>query len=123
MVEVQEEQKYKRLRKLAQELHLPIPEAFIELEVFDKDGRLLQRHKQRSHSWTRNAYNLLLSQMGAKNMDDAAFGAGLLSIKDTVAAPRDGDKGVTISSADNFEDFGAGYRAAAASIINGVQVG
>ncbi|GAI36690.1 unnamed protein product, partial [marine sediment metagenome] len=38
MLDLKEERKYKRLRKLGQELHIPIPEAFWTLEVFDKDG-------------------------------------------------------------------------------------
>jgi len=86
MVDLKEEQKYERLRKLAQELHIPIPEAFWTLEVFDKDGKLIQKHRQRSHSWTRNAYNLLFGQMASKAFADVTFGAGLLSIKETGGA-------------------------------------
>lgn len=76
-----EEQKYKQLRRLGQELHVPIPEAFWELEVMDKDGKVIQRHRQRSHSWTRNAYNHMFSNLAAKDADDPTFGAGLLSVK------------------------------------------
>ena len=83
MLDLKEEQKYEELRKLAQELHIPIPEAFLELEVTDKDGKVIQRHKQRSHSWTRNAYNLMFSQLAGKNGNDGTFGAGLLSGKNT----------------------------------------
>lgn len=125
MVDLKEEQKYERLRKLGQELHIPIPEAFWELVVFDKEGKLVQRHRQRSHSWSRNAYNLLLSQMANKNLDDAdVFGAGLLSIKNTAAAIKDGGFGATVNhSGTNFENVGTGYRAAAAGVANGILVG
>ena len=71
-----EEQKYEELRKLGQELKIPISEAFLTLEVFDKDGKLIQKHRQRSHSWTRNAYNALFSNLASVNLDDDTFGAG-----------------------------------------------
>ena len=58
-----DERKYRQLKKLGQELRIPIPEAFWELEVRDKDGKVIQRHKQRSHSWVRNAYNFLFSEL------------------------------------------------------------
>lgn len=81
MLELKEERKYRHLKKLAQALHVPLPEAFWELEVTDKDGRVIQRHRQRSHSWTRNAYNHMFSNLAAKDADDTTFGAGLLSVK------------------------------------------
>ena len=49
-----EESRYEEVRRLGQELHLPIPETFWELEVRDRDGRIIQRLRQRSHSWVRN---------------------------------------------------------------------
>jgi len=77
------EQKYQQLRKLGRELHIPIPEAFWKLEVFDKDGKLIHKHEQRSDSWTRNAYNFLFSNIASKNGSDSTFEAGKLSMKDT----------------------------------------
>lgn len=124
MVEVKEEQKYKRLRKLAQELHLPIPETFIELEVRDKDGKVVQHHRQRSHSWVRNAYNLLLAQMASVNLDDAAeYGAGKLSIKVTDTTIKAGAGGAMVSDTVAHESDGAAYRGANADITSGIQVG
>jgi len=76
-----EEPRYEQLRRLGQELHVPIPEAFWELEVRDKEGKLIQRHRQRCHSWTRNAYNHMFSNLAAKDADDPSFGPGLLSVK------------------------------------------
>ena len=81
MVDLKEEKQYDQLRKLGQELHIPIPEAFWTLDVFDKDGRLIRRHRQRSHSWTRNAYNALFQGLSGAMAKDQTFGAGLLSMK------------------------------------------
>ncbi|GAI00409.1 unnamed protein product [marine sediment metagenome] len=81
MLDPKEEQQYTELRRLAQKLHIPIPEAFLTLEVFDKDGKLIQRHRQRSHSWTRNAYNALFQGLSGAMAKDQTFGAGLLSMK------------------------------------------
>ncbi len=116
------EQKYKQLRKLGQELRVPISEAFIELEVFDKDGRLIQRHRQRSHSWTRNAYNALFSNLASVNVDDSTFGAGYLSGKDTGGAVVYGAWGAYIASA-TYEGTSYGFRAAAAEDTWGILVG
>jgi len=123
-----EEKKYEQLRKLGQELHIPVPEHFIELEVTDKNGKVLQTLKQRSHSWVRNAYNMLLSQMASKNMDDAgSFGAGFLSIKDTAANIQNGNIGAYVgssgsSSAVNLESSVA-FRAGAGVVTHGIVVG
>ncbi|MBA7527492.1 hypothetical protein ES705_19668 [subsurface metagenome] len=120
MVDLKEERKYEQLRKLGQELHVPIPEAFWTLEVIDKNGKLLQRHHQRSHSWVRNAYNLLLSQMAGKYLDDpTTYGAGYLNIKWTMGTVVYGS-GAAIGS---FEQPGSAYRANAATHTHGIQVG
>jgi len=67
--------------KLGQELHIPIPEVFLTLEVFDKDGKLVQKLHQRSHSWVRNAYTHLYCMMASANAPDPTYGAGYLNIK------------------------------------------
>ena len=117
-----EEQRYERLRELAKELHLPIPEAFLTLEVFDKDGRLIQKHKQRSHSWTRNAYNALFSNLASVNPDDDTFGAGKLSGKDTGGVVRYGGFGAILQIGP-YEGTTHGFRAAAANALWGILVG
>ena len=117
-----EEKKYEELRKLGQELKIPISEAFLTLEVFDKDGKLIQKHKQRSHSWTRNAYNALFSNLASVNMDDDTFGAGKLSGKDTIGVVRYGDYGA-VTGSGSFEGVGNGFRAAAAEDEWGILVG
>jgi len=129
MLNLKEERKYSRLRKLGQELHVPIPEHFIECEVTDKNGKVIQHLKQRSHSWVRNAYNLLLSQMACKNLDSGVgeYGAGFLSIKSTAAAITRGDRGAIIvrENEENFETGGidGGYRSLAANDSFGILVG
>ena len=74
-----EEKEYEQLKKLGQKFHIPIPEVFLELEVRDKDGKVVQRHKQRSHSWVRNAYSLLFTEMSAV----AGYSGNNLQVKDT----------------------------------------
>jgi hypothetical protein len=59
------ESQYEELKKLARELHIPVAEAFWQLEVKDRNGRMIRTYNQRSHSWVRNAYNLLLCQAAA----------------------------------------------------------
>lgn len=125
MLDVKEEQKYERLRKLGQELHIPISEAFWTLEVFDKDGKLIQRHHQRSHSWVRNAYNLMFSQLAGKDMDDSTFGAGKLCAKTTGGTLKNGNMPATIGRDHDTSVDGTtyGYRALAGNDDYGILVG
>jgi len=120
-----EELRYKQLRKLGQELHIPIPEAFWELEVFDQEGKLIRRHKQRSHSWVRNAYNLLFCQLAGKAPSDSDYGPGKLNAKETSGTVRYGTGTLSITgrylnSPDGTE---YGYRAPAAVDARGSMVG
>jgi len=119
-----EERKYEQLKKLGQELHLPIPEHFITLEVFDRNGKLIQKHHQRSHSWTRNAYNLIFSEIAGKNCSDATFEAGKLSGKTTAAVIRFGNIPFAQRYGANLDgDPTWGYRAAAGIATRGILVG
>jgi len=126
MLDLKEEQQYAELKRLAQKLHIPIPEAFLTLEVFDKNGKLIQRHRQRSHSWTRNAYNLMFCELAGKDASDVGlFEGGKLSIKLTNAAITAGAKppyivGGTGNSADAV---GYAYRAGAGIDTFGILVG
>lgn len=125
MVDLKEEQKYEQLKKLAQELHIPLPEAFWTLEVFDKDGKLLQKHHQRSHSWTRNAYNHLFCEMVAKDADDATFEAGKLSGKDTGGLVKNGAGSIAHKYDQTLDapDASYGILTPADQDIKGIQVG
>ncbi len=122
MADLKEEKKYTQLRRLGQKLHIPIPEAFLTLEVFDKDGKLIQRHRQRSHSWTRNAYNLLFTQVAGKGMTGDGYGAGKLSIKEPDTTVNDTD-GLAISIGTDPDSVGTGYREGAGHIVHGILVG
>jgi len=123
MNKLKEERQYERLRKLGQELHIPIPEAFIKLEVFDKDGKLIQRHRQRSHSWTRNAYNMMFSCLASKNCTDATFEAGKLSMKDTSGVKRSGNYPWSLEDDKTQESLTCGYRAGGGDDDHGILVG
>ncbi len=118
-----EERKYERLRELAQELHLPIPEVFIELEVRDKAGNVIQRHHQRSHSWVRNAYNIMMCQLASLDGDDSTFEAGKLSIKTIAGVIRYSDKPPGMSVASTCEGTFRGFRAGAGVDDFGILVG
>jgi hypothetical protein len=117
------EREYRKLAVLGQKLGVPVPEVFLEIEVRMPDGRVLHHHKQRSHSWVRNGYNILVSNMCQINGSDGAFGAGFINLKTT--------GGATISSANgcshewhNFENAdGKDYRGAAGITTNGIVVG
>jgi hypothetical protein len=118
-----EERRYRLLRRLGDELHVPIPEAIWEFEVRDKQGGLLQKHRQRCHSWTRNAYNALFTQLAGKDADNSSFGPGLLSLKDTGGTVRYGNYPFTYGQYSVDGADMAGYRAAAGRDDKGILVG
>ena len=117
-----EETRYEQLRKLGQELHIPISETFWELEVRDKSGKVIQWLKQRSHSWVRNAYNHMFSQLAGKNASSGSFGPGALSIKDTAGSIRYAS-GPIGQSNSNLDSTTYGYRGPAGEDSWGIQVG
>jgi hypothetical protein len=79
---VESEKKYQRLLKMGADLGLPIPHAYLEIQVLDSKGKSIEHFKQRSHSWNRNYYNFLFCQMASHSAPDNTFGAGKLNIKD-----------------------------------------
>ena len=119
-----EEKKYQALRRLGSELHIPVWEAFLELEVKDKDGRVIQRHRQRSHSWVRNAYNQLVTQLMGINGSDETWGAGYINIMQSSGTVMSGTRVATICN-DSADPEGApyAYMAAAGSDTSGILVG
>lgn len=78
------------ISKRCHELHAVAPVmATVELEVKDlKTGEVLSRYADLSRSWTRNYYNVMVSQMFscAAGVMGSTFGAGLLTTKDTAAS-------------------------------------
>ncbi|GAJ09756.1 unnamed protein product, partial [marine sediment metagenome] len=130
MLDLKEERRYTRLKKLARELHIPMPEAFITLEVFDKDGKLIQRHHQRSHSWARNAYNMMFASLAGVTSPDATWEAGKLSQKFTNGSIESGDYPFAMYFGKGASPYGykmnttdVGYRAAATEDSKGILVG
>ena len=120
MVDLKEEQRYRQLRKLGQDLHIPIAEAFLTLEVFGKDGKLIQRHHQRSHSWTRNLYNFMWGWTAANNYGHGGYAAGGTALKAIT--------GATVTNllygwVFDPEEVGHGYRGAIGITDQGIQVG
>lgn len=123
MLDPKEEQQFAELKKLARKLHIPIPEAFLTLEVFDKNGKLIQRHRQRSHSWVRNAYNVMFSQLAGKNADDDTFGAGKLNMKKTSGSVAYANSPAGQRSDHDLDSLNQGYMAASAQAGFGILVG
>lgn len=128
---VKEEKDYRALSRLGQKLGIPIFEAWLKLEVFE-EGKKIYEHKQRSHSWVRNPYNMMFSQLAGKDADNATFGAGLLSVKDTDGNVINGSFALLIghregtandTSVDAAGTGFNGYRAAAADDNYGILVG
>lgn len=76
------EAKYSRLSALGKELKVPTFGAFLQMEVI-KDGKVLHAHKQRSHSWNRNAYNWFLCQAALVTQYGSSFADGYLTVKNT----------------------------------------
>jgi len=117
-----EEARYEQLRKLGQELHIPISETFWELEVKDRDGEVIQSLRQRSHSWVRNAYNHMFCQLAVKNGNNSSFGPGYLNVKDTSGTVRYATGPIGNSSAD-IDGTSYGCRGPAGDDNWGIQVG
>ena len=116
------EEKFQRLSKLGLELGIPVMDVFLTIQVRDARRKVIEHFKQRSHSWTRNAYNMLLCQMAALNGNDSTFGAGKLSIKDTAAGVNYG--AFTIGQYTQASLLTAnGYNGSSGSNAQGIQFG
>jgi len=120
---LEEEARYEQLRKLGQELHIPISETFWELEVMNKNGKVIQRLKQRSHSWVRNAYNMMFCYLAGKDLSNGSFGAGYLSLKDTAGTVQAGAGPVCLSQGSSVDSTSMGYRGPAGNDSYGILVG
>ncbi len=112
-----EEARYEKLKKLSEELRIPTFEAFLQLEVRGRDGAVIRQINRRSHSWVRNAYNWLLSQLVGAPANDSTFGAGYVNIKNT---------GGSVLSGSNYRldlRSPSNYLAGAGDASFGIQVG
>ena len=127
-----QERKYRQLAKLGAELGIPITECFLEMQVTLPDGKVIHHHKQRSHSWTRWAYNVLFTQICGKDADETTYTAGRLGIRGTdgngkgaagpwayaYASGNSGDQSIRTSEGTSW-----GYRAAGGIATKGIVVG
>ncbi len=112
------------LIKLGKRLGVPIIQAFLELEVRDNQGKVIARHRQRSHSWVRNAYNQLVSQLMGINCLDVTFGAGKITLKETDGNICSFARCISIAgSTSDPEAVGYAYRAGAGIDTFGILVG
>ena len=128
-----EEAEFETLRLMGQRLHVPIFEAFWVMEVMDREGGPVQSLRQRSHSFVRNAYNHLLSQLAAKNGDGGAvFGGGFINIKDTAGTVQTGGLPIltghdsnssSTQSLDFASSFSQGILTTAGADFKGIVVG
>ncbi len=119
----EDEKLYEELRRLGQRLHIPIPEAFWEIEVRDGEGRVTQCFKQRSHSWVRNAFNMMFCYLAGKDLNQSSFGAGYLSVKDTTNTVRYGSGPVCLGQGISADTTSWGYRGPAGNDSYGILVG
>jgi len=119
------ERKYRRLAALGKELGVPVPQAFLEMEVTMPDGRVVHHHRQRSHSWVRNAYNILFSGLAEVNLNaiGAAFGAGSLWVKDTSGVLLSGAFAAGPQVNVSIALAGKGYISGAGLVLMGIDVG
>jgi hypothetical protein len=132
MLDPFEEADYRQLRTLGQRLHIPVLEALWELEVIDREGTPVQRLRQQSHSFVRNAYNHLISQMAAKNGDGGlTFGPGFINIRETGGSVRSGNYPILTGHNSNSSSTqsldiagtGQGILAPAGASYKGIVVG
>ena len=122
-VHYDEEALYDQLKRLGRKLHIPTVEAFWELEVRDESGEVVQRLKQRSHSWVRNAYNLIFATLAGKDLGDGTFGPGKLSLKDCGNAVRYGAANTCCYVYGSSDGVSYGYRGPSGSHAYGILVG
>ena len=124
MLDPKEEAIFQDLKDKCRELKVPAPpEIFIGLQVHDKNGLLIFDDKQRGHSWTRNFYNWMFSQLtqsvttGTNN-----YGAGYITGKNTGGTVYyQATYGAGVSG-NYYSNDSFGYKAAAGS-ATGVVVG
>jgi len=115
------EQKYQRLSELGRDLKVPSMGAFLTVEVFDDQGRPIYAHKQRSHSWNRNAYNWFLCQVALVTRHNTFFGDGALTVRD-ISGTIHADYAGTIGWNGRL-DTAFPYLAAAGQTNQGILVG
>ena len=125
---------YAEFQALAKEIHVPVLQLHHALELRDKYGNIIDRRpKQLSHSFNRNAFNWMFSQLAAHPFDDVSFGASFISIKDSgnnvrshasraVYATRYGQRTIQSSSIE-IDTVSVGYNAEVTNDDFGILIG
>ena len=118
-VKGRDEEDYLEIARLGAKLGVPIPLAHVVIDVHD-NNTLISHYEQRSRSWNRNFWNLILLIATRSSGVATNFGAGYLSVKSTdatVAALADFQTWPNLSGAINVSTNGiqAGTGAAAES--------
>ncbi len=116
------EREYQKLAALGQKLGVPIPQAFLEMKVTMPDGRVVHHHRQRSHSWVRNAYNVIFSQIACVNTL-GLFGPGTTACKSTGGGNIAQVSAIGMVTDSSQLQTGRGYTAIAGSVASGIVVG
>ncbi|OBW63353.1 MAG: hypothetical protein A9183_00740 [Dehalococcoides mccartyi] len=125
------ERKYQKLARLGSELGVPVPECFLEMKVTMPAGKIVHHHKQRSHSWNRNAYNIMFAQLSSQPSMDNIFGAGHINFKDISGSAIHCANGMighnatgTVSGGlQNYNSAGFGYLGGAGVNNAGIVIG
>ena len=115
------EAKYQQLERLGADLGVPVPRTLLQLEAFDGNGNLIHAHRQRSHSWNRNFYNWMMSQMATLNLDSGTFGPSNLNLKDTAGTTQTTTMAFVINC--NVSDATRGLRGESGDDNHGIIVG
>jgi hypothetical protein len=124
---VESERKYQRLAELGARLKMPVTEAFLTLRVLDRNGQVIHHTRRRSHSWTRNAYQMLATAIGGMR-NSGAYADGSLATKNTggsvisnVYLANTG--GVSSNFNVDSEAVGKAYRGPNGDNVSGIVIG
>ncbi len=118
------EAKYKALSKQGLELKIPVFEQFIAFELFDKEGNHMLNVKRRSHSWLRNAYNMLVTRLcGVALNGGALYQAGNINVVQTNGSIFNQSKELNWGKEFPETLGNCGFRANIGDSTYGIQVG
>lgn len=114
-----EEKKWRRLKELATKRHVPVPEVLFRYNVIDLQSRKVvnRSYDGRSHSLTRNAYNLHMFAMVVWARS-GTYGDGDTNWK-TIAGS---NSNANLTGGTNLETF-YGYAGGAADLTQGIIIG
>lgn len=107
---------HEEFKALAKKLKVPVIDMYYDLQVIQNGNILAHAPKQRSHSFNRNAFNWMFSELAAYPFPDVSFGASYISLKDTGGSIRS-------DSTDGIADGYNSYVAAVGDATEGIVIG